>query len=95
MFFATKRYVDEQVERQRIVSNAALHALTTSLSLVVARSPAGDEILNDLKAMVASEVGRLDPPTVANPQAYRDALSMVLQTMISNVSTARDALRDG
>lgn len=93
MFFATKRYVDEQIERQRIVSNAALHALTTSLSLVVARSPTGDAILDDLKVIVASEVGRLEPPTVADQQAYRDALSMVLQTMILNVSRVRGALR--
>jgi hypothetical protein len=95
MFFVTRRYVDEQIERQRVVSNAAIHALMTALALAIARSPTGDAVLNDLKVMAASEVQQLDPRTIGDPKAYRDTVSMMLRTLISAVAKVRGALLDG
>ena len=86
--FVTKRAFSRELARQVGIRNAAIHALATAFGATIARSPSADAILDDLKGLVANGVRAVEAPTI-DPQEYRDAISIVLTTMIEVATAAR------
>lgn len=88
--FVTRKYLENRLALQRVHWLAGLHSVSACIALLVSKQSNADELLTDLKGMIANEVGKL-PADPESAQAYRDSVSIVLQAIVETAAKSKAA----